>query len=251
MPAPVRKQPRVRADQRAVSLGLAESRERARAIILAGALFSDHTRIEKAGQMVPVDAPLELAKRPRYVGRGGKKLEGALEAFGLNVAGFTALDVGASTGGFSDCLLQHGAARVYAIDVGRGQLAERLRSDARVISMERTNARLPLDLPERVGIVVVDVSFISLRLVVPQAFRHLGPGGLVLALVKPQFEAGRAEVGRGGVVRDPKVHAAVVGGFCVWAVGSDPALRVMGVRRSRLEGESGNREFFVLLRKVD
>jgi 23S rRNA (cytidine1920-2'-O)/16S rRNA (cytidine1409-2'-O)-methyltransferase len=244
---PDAKPKRVRADHRLVSLGLAESGRRARALILAGEVFDGTARIEKPGQMIKGDSPLRVTERPRYVGRGGEKLAGALEEFGLDVSGLTALDIGASTGGFTDCLLQQGAARVYAVDVGRGQLAERLRNDPRVVSMERTNARDPYALPQAVDLVVADVSFISLRLVLPQALTHLKPRGLVLAMVKPQFEAGREQVGRRGVVRDPAVHGAVVGGFCLWAIGLQEKPCLLGIRRSRLEGDEGNREFFVLL----
>lgn len=247
MPARAPKSAKQRADALLVARGLAPSREQARALILAGVVSVNSSRVEKAGQLVAEDAHLEVSRGPRFVGRGGEKLDGALDAFKLDVADLVALDVGASTGGFTDCLLQRGAARVYAVDVGRGQLAHRLRMDERVISMERLNAREAFDLPEPVDLLVADVSFISLRLVLPTTLRHLRPGGRALVLVKPQFEAGRAQVGKGGVVRDPAVHASVVGGFCLWAIGS--GLHLMGVRPSPLEGESGNREFFVLLEK--
>ena len=246
-PATSKKVPKVRADRLLTERGLVESREDARASILAGEVFAGGQRVEKAGQLLPGDVDLRLASRPRFVGRGGEKLDGALDALGLDPRGWTALDVGASTGGFTDCLLQRGATRVYAVDVGRGQLAERLRDDARVVSMERTNARHAFDLPESVDLLVADVSFISLRLVLPPSLAHLRAGGQALVLVKPQFEAGRREVGRGGVVRDPAVHARTVGGFCLWAIGE--GLQLLGVRASPLEGDAGNREFFVLLRK--
>ena len=246
---PTRKQraPTARADQLLVARGLAESRGGAHALILAGDVFAGDRRVEKAGQQLSADADLRLARHPRYVGRGGLKMEGALAGFGLAVRGLLALDVGASTGGFTDCLLQHGAAHVYAVDVGRGQLATKLRDDPRVTSMERTNARHEFDLPEAVDLLVADVAFISLRLVLPPTLRHLKEGGLALVLVKPQFEAGKDEVGRGGVVRDPAVHGRVVGGFCLWAIHS--GLQLLGVRPSAVDGEEGNREFFVLLRK--
>ncbi len=247
-PATSKKVPKVRADRLLTDRGLLKSREDARASILAGEVFAAGQRVEKAGQLLPADVELRVASRPRFVGRGGEKLEGALDALGLDPRGWTALDVGASTGGFTDCLLQRGAARVYAVDVGRGQLADRLRSDPRVVSMERTNAHHPFDLPEEVDLLVADVSFISLRLVLPASLAHLRAGGQALVLVKPQFEAGRREVGRGGVVRDPAVHARTVGAFCLWAIGE--GLRLLGVRASPLEGEAGNREFFVLLRKL-
>lgn len=196
---------------------------------------------------MPADADVRVTPAPRYVGRGGEKLDAALAAFGLDVRGLVALDVGASTGGFTDCLLQHGAARVYAVDVGRGQLASRLAADPRVVAMERTNARRPFPLPEPVDLLVADVSFISLRLVLPPSVAHLGPGAWVLALVKPQFEVPSALVGAGGVVRDPSVWAQAVGGFCVWSIGQ--GLQLVGVRPSVLQGDKGNQEFFVLLRR--
>ena len=235
-----------RADQLLVSRGLARSREAARAMILAGEALLPNGRVEKAGQLLPSDAEIRLARRRRFVSRGGDKLAGALEDFGVEVRGLAALDVGASTGGFTDCLLQSGARHVYAVDVGRAQLAEKLRRDERVTFRESLNARTPFELAEAVDLVVADVSFISLRLVLPSALAHLRPGGRALALVKPQFEAGRGQAKARGVVRDPQVHARVVGGFCLWAV--ERGLRVLGVRASRVAGETGNREFFVLLR---
>jgi 23S rRNA (cytidine1920-2'-O)/16S rRNA (cytidine1409-2'-O)-methyltransferase len=238
-----------RTDQLLVDLGLASSVKLARALILAGDVFLGERRIDTAGARVSADGVLRLAERSRYVGRGGEKLAGALEGFDLKVDGLVGLDVGASTGGFTDCLLQHGASRVYAVDVGRGQLAERLITDDRVVAMSRTNARYAFALPEPVDVLVTDLSFISLRLVLPSSVAHLRPGGLVLALVKPQFESPKDRVGRGGVVREPAVHAEAVGDFCVWALGAPLSMRLLGVRRSVLEGSRGNREFFVLLRK--
>lgn len=236
-----------RVDTLLVARELAESRNQAQALVMAGRVYSGSQRVEKPGAHLPHDAPIRVVEGPRYVGRGGLKLERALQEFRLEVAGVVALDVGASTGGFTDCLIQHGARRVYAVDVGYGQLASSLRQDPRVVSLERTNARRPFSLPEPVGLLVVDVSFISLRLVLPPSLEHLAPGGYALVLVKPQFEAGRRQVGKGGVVRDPAVHAQVVGEFCIWALGQ--GLRVRGVRASWLEGEAGNREFFVGLQK--
>ena len=236
----------MRADQLLVERGLAVSREQARALLLAGEVFSGSQRIERSGQQIRADTPLRVRERPRFVGRGGEKLAGAIAAFGLEVRGLVALDVGASTGGFIDCLLQAGASRVYGVDVGHGQLAAKLRDDSRVVSMEGVNAREPFPLPEPVDLVVADVSFISLRLVLPAALAHLRAGGRALVLVKPQFEAGREQVGRGGVVRDAAVHAQVVGGLCLWAI--EQGLRLEGVRPSPIEGGEGNREFFALLR---
>ncbi len=244
---PTPKPKRVRADQLLVTLELAPSRERARALILAGDVLVGTQRVEKAGQLLPGDAVPTVKERPRFVGRGGEKLAGALAAFGVNVDGVVGLDVGASTGGFTDCLLQGGAKRVYAVDVGRGQLAERLRNDARVISMEKLNARYAYDLPERADIAVVDVSFISVRLVLAETIGHLKPGSQILALVKPQFEAGKERVGRNGVVSDSAVHAAVLSDVCLWVV-AQPTLQLLGIRRSVLVGDKGNREFFVHLR---
>ena len=234
-----------RADALLVTQGLAPTRAQARSLILAGRVHRGVRRVETPGELLPKGTALHLTESPRYVGRGGEKLAGALDAFRLSVDGLVVLDVGASTGGFTDCLLQHGARRAYAVDVGRGQLADSLRRDPRVVSMERTNARLPFALPEQVDLVVADVSFISLRLVLPPALEHLVAAGKALVLVKPQFEVGKGQVGRRGVVRDPVVHAQVVGDFCLWAVGQ--GLRVLGVRPSPLLGDAGNREFFVLL----
>ena len=242
-----RKSRKTRADQLVVDQGLASSRERARALILAGDVSLGEQRIEKAGQMLPSGSGLTVKEKPRFVGRGGEKLDGALAAFGLDTTGAVALDVGASTGGFTDCLLQRGATRVYAVDVGRGQLAERLRSDPRVVSMERTNARHEFVLAELVDVAVIDVSFISLLLVLPETVTHLKQGGSALALVKPQFEAGKGKVGRKGIVSDPAVHAEAIAKVTRW-VAERADLRLVGVRRSVLEGGDGNREFFVLLR---
>jgi 23S rRNA (cytidine1920-2'-O)/16S rRNA (cytidine1409-2'-O)-methyltransferase len=210
-------------------------------------VFLGTQRVEKAGQLLPSNAVPTLKERPRFVGRGGEKLAGALAAFGVTVEGLVGLDVGASTGGFTDCLLQGGAKRVYAVDVGRGQLADRLRNDARVTSMEKVNARYTYELPEAADIAVVDVSFISVRLVLAETIGHLKMGAEVVALVKPQFEAGKGRVGRSGVVTDPVVHASVLSDVCLWVVGQ-PRLQLLGVRRSVLVGDKGNREFFVHLR---
>jgi 23S rRNA (cytidine1920-2'-O)/16S rRNA (cytidine1409-2'-O)-methyltransferase len=226
-----------------VERGLAESRERAQALILAGAVTVDGQTARRAAAPVGPQARVELAARLPYVSRGGLKLERALTAFGLDVRGLTLADVGASTGGFTDCLLQRGAARVYAIDVGRGQLDWRLRQDPRVVVMERTHARGLERLPEPVDAAVADLSFISLRQVLPSVFGWLRPGGWVVALVKPQFEAGRAQVGRGGVVRDPAVHAQVLRE--VAASVAEQGRRVVAVASSPITGPAGNREFLV------
>ena len=239
----------VRADQAMVAQGIASSESQARSLIMAGRVYAGDQRVETPGAPLPADAVLQLTQVPRYVGRGGEKLAHALEQFGLDMAGLVVLDVGASTGGFTDCLLQRGTRRVYAVDVGRGQLAASLRQDSRVLSMERTNARIPFQLPEPVDLVVADVSFISLRLVLPPVLEHLVHGGAALVLVKPQFEVDKGRVGRGGVVRDPADHAQTVGSFCIWAIGE--GLRLLGVRTSIVTGDAGNREFFVLLRKPE
>jgi 23S rRNA (cytidine1920-2'-O)/16S rRNA (cytidine1409-2'-O)-methyltransferase len=238
---------KTRADVRLVELGLCESRTRAQAQILAGKVYFETRRIEKAGELVPLDAALRLAEQERYVSRGGKKLEGALAELGLNVAGLVAVDVGASTGGFSDCLLQHGAERVYAVDVGHGQLAERLRQDARVVVMDRTNAR-HLDaasFPEPIALAVVDASFISLDKLLPALALILPPGARLLALIKPQFEAGREEATRGrGVISDPEVRARAIA-QALQAV-RDAGFTIAGDCASNVPGPKGNVEHFVL-----
>lgn len=241
------KERKVRADRLLYARGLAESREQAQALIMAGAVFAPAGRVLKPGAALPESTPLELRGRLPYVSRGGLKLAGALDAFGLDVAGRIALDVGASTGGFADCLLQRGARRVYALDVGHGQLHHKLRQDDRVILREKCNARHPYALPEPVDLAVIDVSFISLTLVLPPAAAHLRPGGWLAALVKPQFEAGRAQVGRGGLVKDPKIHAAVLGKTALWAL--EQGWRLRNMCRAPITGDKGNQEFFILLQK--
>ncbi len=236
-----------RADVLLAERGLAESREQAQVLIMEGLVFAPSGRVAKASSTLAADVPLEVRGRLPYVSRGGLKLAGALEAFGLAVDGKTALDVGASTGGFTDCLLQRGARHVYAVDVGHGQLHYRLTRDDRVTSMEKTNARHPYALPEPVDLVVIDVSFISLNLVIPPALEHLRGEGHIAALVKPQFEAPREQVGRGGIVRDPKVHAAVLGRMVIWA--TEQGLRIRGMCPSPILGDKGNREFLLLLQK--
>ena len=184
-------------------------------------------------------------EKGNYVSRGGIKLEGALDTFGLDPHGLVCLDIGASTGGFTDCLLRRGVERVYAVDVGYGQLAWTLRNDPRVIVMERRNARHPLEIEEPITLAVADVSFISLRLVLPSIIESLAPGGVILALVKPQFEAGRKEVGKGGVVKSPSARAGAIGSVALWAI--ENGLRVLGVRESPITGPKGNHEYFLLL----
>ena len=238
---------RVRLDRLLVERGHAESGEQARAMIMAGLVDMPGRAQSRptAGMRVREDEEVWVKERPRYVSRGGDKLSHALDAFGFDPAGKTALDVGASTGGFTDCLLQCGAARVYAVDVGRGQLHNRLLVDDRVVSMERVNARKGFDLPERVDLITADVSFISLRLVLPPAMDHLRDDGAIIALLKPQFEAGPEKVGKGGVVRDRLTHAETIGQFVNWA--TTERLRVLNLTTSPLLGDKGNREFFFLL----
>ena len=238
---------KIRADRLLVDRGLAESRERAQALIMEGVVYTPTGRVLKAGTTLPGDVELEVKGRLPFVSRGGVKLAHALDEFKLDVTGLTALDVGASTGGFTDCLLQRGAQRVYAVDVGHGQIDYGLRQDTRVVVLEKLNARHPFELPEPVDLVTMDVSFISLTLVIPAAVRHLNPGRYIAALVKPQFEAPKDQVGRGGIIKDPKVHAAVLGKIVNWAVGQ--GLRVRNICRSPILGDAGNQEFFILLQK--
>ena len=242
---------KARADQMLVDRGLAESRARAQALILAGVVFSGERKIEKAGQALPEDAALEVRGRDHpWVSRGGIKLAHGLEHFGWDVSGAIGLDVGSSTGGFTDVLLSKGAARVYAVDVGTNQLAWKLRQDPRVIVHEQTNARYLTgeQVPEPIDIIVCDASFIALAKVLDKAVDFARPGGRLLALVKPQFEAEREEVGKGGVVRDSAVHERVVAGFCGWIEGR--GWRVEGTARSPITGPEGNVEFLVAARRV-
>lgn len=234
-----------RLDVLLVQRGLAESRERAKKLIMAGEVVVNDRVVDKPGARVPSKAVIRVRRGLPYVSRGGIKLEAALEQFHLDVRGLVVADVGASTGGFTDCLLKRGAAKVYAIDVGYGQLAWRLRRDPRVVVMERTNVRYLEGLPELIDLATVDTSFISLELVLPAVQRFLRPGGRIVALVKPQFEAGREHVGKGGVVRDPAIHRAVLQRICRWAVRN--GLRVEGLMPSPLRGPAGNVEFLLLL----
>lgn len=238
---------KVRLDVLLVDRGLVESRERARALILAGDVTVNGQTVSRPGLSVPADVELAIVQPPPYVSRGGYKLAHALDAFGLQVAGLTVVDVGASTGGFTDVLLKRGAAKVYAVDVGYAQLDWRLRQDPRVVVMERTNIRHLTGLPEPVDAAVVDVSFISLTLVLPSVLPLLEPAGWIVALVKPQFEAGRSQVGKGGVVRDPEVHRLVLERVLNWA--TQHGLVIGGCTPSPILGPAGNREFLVLLRR--
>jgi 23S rRNA (cytidine1920-2'-O)/16S rRNA (cytidine1409-2'-O)-methyltransferase len=238
-------------DQLLAERGLFASREQARRAVMAGAVEVAGRRVDKPGTAVAVDALLSVAAGEPFVSRAGRKLAGALDDFALDPTGLVCLDVGASTGGFTDCLLQRGALRVYAIDVGYGQLDERLRRDPRVVVMERINARhLAADaLPERADLAVIDVSFISLAKVVPALLPHLAPGARLLALVKPQFEAGRGAVGKGGILRNEELRRGAIDG----AIEQLEALGLVGqgVKDSRVAGMGGNREAFALFSLPD
>ena len=238
---------KIRADQLLVERGLAESRARAQALILAGLVFSGETRVGKAGDQLAADAPLALRGQDHpWVSRGGLKLAHALEHFGLSAAGRRCLDIGASTGGFTDVLLANGAAQVHAVDVGHGQLAWKLRQDARVVVHERVNARI-LDrdiVPEPIEALVCDASFIGLRTVLPAGLGLCAPRAWAVALIKPQFEAGREAVGSKGVVRDPAVHDRVCGAIRDWWSALD-GWTVLGIEPSPITGPEGNREFLI------
>jgi 23S rRNA (cytidine1920-2'-O)/16S rRNA (cytidine1409-2'-O)-methyltransferase len=236
---------KMRLDELVLARGLAESRTQAQRLILAGQVWQGDQVLDKAGRLVPEDVELRVEAGLPYVSRGGLKLAAALGAFGVDPTGWICADIGASTGGFTDCLLQRGAARVYAVDVGYGQLAWSLRQDARVISIERTNIRHLMSLPELVALATVDVSFIGLSLVLPSIVKLLAPGGQIIALIKPQFEVGRGEVGKGGIVRDPVAHERAVEG--VRQAGLELGLAVSGVCESPITGADGNREFLILL----
>lgn len=225
--------------------GHAPSREKARAMIMAGEVTVDGKLIDKAGTRVNTAAEITIKAKPRFVSRGGDKLAGALDAFPIDVNGRVCADVGASTGGFTDCLLQYGAAKVYAIDVGYGQIAYSLRQDARVVVMERTNVRYVESLSERVSLAVMDASFISLKLLLPAVKGWLTPKADVIPLIKPQFEAGQHDVGKGGVVRDSEVHARVLSEVLTFAEGEGFAVR--GLIKSPLKGPAGNVEFLAWL----
>ena len=237
---------KLRADQLLVARGLAESRTRAQALIMAGTVFSGERKIAKAGDMLAEDAPLEVrGKDHPWVSRGGIKLDHGLAHFGFDVTGAIALDVGSSTGGFTDVLLSRGAAKVYAVDVGTNQLAWRLRQDPRVVVLEQTNARI-LDealILESIDMVVCDASFIGLAKVLPAALALARPGAGLVALVKPQFEAGREEVGKGGVVRDTQVHQRVCEAASTWV--ASQGWRVLGLTESPITGPEGNKEFLL------
>jgi 23S rRNA (cytidine1920-2'-O)/16S rRNA (cytidine1409-2'-O)-methyltransferase len=234
-----------RLDLLVLARGLAPSREKARALIMAGEVLVDGAPADKPGMPVRIESEIVVRAQPRFVSRGGDKLEAALIAFPVPVSNAVCADVGASTGGFTDCLLQHGAARVYAIDVGYGQIAYPLRVDERVVVMERTNVRHLHALPEPVSLIVMDASFISLRLLLPVVQSWLAPKGSIIPLIKPQFEAGPEDVGRGGVVRDPAVHRRVL--LEVLTFSRSLGFAVSGLIRSPLKGPAGNIEFLAWL----
>ncbi len=232
--------------------GLAESREKARALIMSGIVFVDGARVDKPGSQLTEEAEIEVrGEQLRYVSRGGLKLEKALKVFGVSPQGKVCIDCGASTGGFTDCLLQNGAVKVYAVDVGYGQLAWKLRSDERVVCMERTNIRYvtPEDLPETADMAVIDVSFISLAIVLPAVKRLIKEGDEVVCLVKPQFEAGKDKVGKKGVVREQSVHIEVVEGIVAFLL--ETGFSVLGLDYSPVKGPQGNIEYLVLVEKTD
>lgn len=244
---------RRRADLLLVERGLVESREQAQALIMAGAVVAPSGPVQKAGAFLDPDTPLEVKERLPYVSRGGVKLAHALDAWvdqhGIELDGITALDVGASTGGFTDCLLQRGVARVYAVDVGYGQLHYKLRSDPRVVCMEKCNVRYPFDLPEPVDLLVADVSFISLTMALPEPLGWLREGGYAIVLIKPQFEAQKGEVGKGGIVRDDTLRADILSRVQDWLTARyDVAL--LDTIDSPITGDAGNREYLALLRKL-
>lgn len=230
-----------------VEKGLVESRAKAQALILAGEVEVEGKIVTKPGTLVAEEAPITIHKPPPFVSRGGIKLDYALNHFQLDVSSWVVADVGASTGGFTDCLLKRGASRVYAIDVGYGQLDYRLRHDPRVVVMERVNARYPIPLPEpeRIDLATIDLSFISVEKVIPSVARLVKDDGYLLVLLKPQFEARRTEVGKGGVIKKPEVHARVLGRFINWA--TQNGFRLRGLVASPILGAEGNKEFFFLL----
>jgi len=238
--------PKARADQLLVERGLVESRARAQALILAGHVFSGESKIEKAGQALDQQAPLEVRGRDHpWVSRGGIKLAHGLNHFGWDVTGVVAIDVGSSTGGFTDVLLANGGSRVYAVDSGTNQLAWTLRQDPRVIVLERTNARIltAAHIPEPADLIVCDASFIGLAKVLERPLQFARSGARLMALIKPQFEAGREEVGKGGVVRDPAVHARVCRGVEEWL--KEIGWTVLGIEKSPITGPEGNVEFLI------
>lgn len=240
---------KIRIDNLLVARDFFESRESAKRAIMAGEVRVGDRVIDKSSDLVEADAEIVVAELPRYAGRGALKLEGALDFFRVDVGGKIGLDIGASTGGFTDCLLQRGAAKVYAVDVGHGQLAWKIRNEPRVVVMEKLNARFLSreHIPERVDLCVIDVSFISLTLILPRAFELITPDGVILALIKPQFELQRGDVGRGGIVRDPALQDKAQQKIVKFAEKAN--YRVVGLVPSIITGADGNQEFFICLRR--
>ena len=235
-----------RIDSLLVERDLAESQAKAQALVMAGEVLVDGKAVSKSGILVAEEAAITLIEPPPFVSRGGLKLDYALDRFQIDVSSQVIIDVGSSTGGFTDCLLKREASRVYAVDVGYGQLDYRLRQDSRVVVMERVNARYPITLPEKVALATIDVSFISVEKIIPSVAQLVKEGGYLLVLIKPQFEAKKQEVGRGGVIRQPALHARVLGRFIAWMTG--PGYRLKGLVASPILGVSGNKEFFILLK---
>ena len=251
--------PRIRLDLLLVERGLFESREKAQRAIIAGEVFADGQRADKPGTLIAPEAVLQIEEKSRYVSRGGTKLEAALDHFGIDPGGAVCVDIGASTGGFTDCLLQRGAARVYALDVGHGQLDWKIRNDPRVIVREKLNARYlkPADVPELAALAVIDVSFISLTMILPalcavlaarQAAENEPRECVLVALIKPQFELARGEVGRGGIVRDPALHLRAVARVQAFVTDQLPNWRWTGVLDSPILGAQGNKEYLACIR---
>ena len=235
-----------RIDSLLVERGLVESRAKAQGLIMAGDVLVDGKAVTKSGTLIAEGAEITVLEPLPFVSRGGLKMDYALDQFNLNVSGMVAADIGASTGGFTDCLLKRGASRVYAIDVGYGQLDYCLRQDSRVVVMDRVNARYPINLPEKVDLATIDVSFISVEKIIPSVALLLKDGGYLLVLIKPQFEAKKGEVGKGGVVKRPLTHARVLGRFITWMTEND--FRLGGLVASPILGASGNKEFFILVK---
>ena len=240
---------RERIDQTLVERGFFASRELAQRAIMAGEVRVGDRVFAKAAELIEIDAPISIVQPPQFASRGALKLGGALDFFGVEVKGKTALDIGSSTGGFTDCLLQRGAAKLFAVDVGHGQLAWKLRNDPRVTVMEKVNARFLSreDISEIADLCVIDVSFISLTLILPRAFELIAPDGMILALIKPQFELQRKDVGRGGIVREPALHKKAQQKIVKFV--EEANYHVVGLVPSTITGTDGNQEFFICIRK--
>src|ERR1700731_3241999 len=240
---------KARVDQALVERGFFESRERAQRAIMAGEVRMGDRVFTKAAELIEVDAPISIVQPSQFASHGALKLGGALDFLGVDVSGKTALDIGASTGGFTDCLLQRGVAKVFAVDVGHGQLSWKLRNDPRVVVMEKLNARFLSreHIPQPVDLCVIDVSFISLTLILPRAFELITPNGMILALIKPQFELGREDVGRGGIVHDPALHEKAQQKIAKFV--EEANYHVVGLVPSTITGTDGNQEFFICIRK--